>query len=85
MKLIKKNETLVELLKEKRQAIISHAVTKGIPPHPPLEKGEWGDLKMKDSGIDWIGKIPEGWEGKKVEICCQCQSRSLNRKYQYSL
>ena len=53
--LIKKNETLVELLKEKRQAVISHAVTKGIPtyshlekipPHPPLENGGWGDLKM---------------------------------------
>ena len=60
--LIKKNEKLIELLKEKRQAIISHAVTKGIPPHPPLEKGGWGDLKMRDSGIKWLGEIPEGWE-----------------------
>ena len=59
--LIKKNERLIELLKEKRQAIISHAVTKGIPPHPPLEKGGWGNLKMKDSGIEWIGEISESW------------------------
>ena len=86
-KLIKKNETLVELLKEKRQASISHAVTKGIPPHPnPLPRGERGllhcpaplmgggegegvkrDLKMKDSGIEWIGEIPEGWEVKKLK------------------
>lgn len=50
--LIKENEKLIELLKEKRQAIISHAVTKGLDPN----------AKMKDSGIEWIGEIPEGWE-----------------------
>ena len=42
----------IELLKELKQSIITHAVTKG------LDK----TAKMKDSGIDWIGKIPEGWE-----------------------
>src|SRR3989338_818003 len=57
MKLIKKNETLVELLKEKRQAIISHAVTKGLNPN----------AKMKDSGIEWIREIPEKWEVKKLK------------------
>ncbi|MFH2023886.1 MAG: restriction endonuclease subunit S, partial [Candidatus Micrarchaeota archaeon] len=46
--LIKKNKRLVELLKEKRQAIISNAVTKGLDPK----------AKMKDSGIEWIGEIP---------------------------
>ena len=50
--LIKKNEKLTELLKEKRQAIISHAVTKGLDPN----------AKMRDSGIKWLGEIPEGWE-----------------------
>jgi len=49
--LIKKNEKLVELLKEKRQAIISHAVTKGLDPN----------VEMKDSGVEWIGKVPEHW------------------------
>jgi type I restriction enzyme, S subunit len=68
--LIKNNERLIELLKEKRQAIISHAVTKGIPPHPPLEKGGWGALKMKDSGIEWIGEIPEGWSLKRLKYVC---------------
>lgn len=43
---------LIELLKEKRQAVISHAVTKGLNPNAP----------MKDSGIDWLGEVPEGWE-----------------------
>ena len=50
--LLKKNEKLIELLKEKRQAVISHAVTKGLDPN----------AKMKDSGIEGIGKIPEGWD-----------------------
>lgn len=55
--LIKKNEKLIELLKEKRQAIISHAVTKGLDPN----------AKMKDSGIEWIGEIPEGWKIKRIK------------------
>lgn len=49
--LIEDKQKLIELLKEKRQAIISEAVTKG------LDK----NAKMKDSGIEWIGEIPEGW------------------------
>src|SRR3989338_1067655 len=55
--LIKKNEGLIELLKEKRQAIISHAVTKGLDPN----------AKMKDSGIEWLREIPEKWEGRKLK------------------
>jgi len=43
---------LIELLKEKRQAVISHAVTKGLDPDAP----------MKDSGIEWLGEVPEHWE-----------------------
>lgn len=49
--LISKQEHLIELLQEKRQAIISHAVTKGLDP----------DAKMKDSGVEWLGMVPEGW------------------------
>lgn len=50
--LIKKKERLIELLNEKRSALISQAVTKGLDPNVP----------MKDSGIEWLGEIPEGWE-----------------------
>jgi type I restriction enzyme S subunit len=50
--LIKKKEKLIELLKEKRQSIINEAVTKGLNPK----------AKMKDSGIEWLGEVPEGWE-----------------------
>ncbi|HHQ6613783.1 TPA: restriction endonuclease subunit S [Serratia fonticola] len=49
--LIAKQEKLIELLKEKRQAVISHAVTKGLNP----------DVKMKDSGVEWLGEVPEHW------------------------
>lgn len=50
--LIAKQEQLIELLKEKRQAVISHAVTKGLNPDAP----------MKDSGVEWLGQVPEHWE-----------------------
>ncbi|MDM1720206.1 restriction endonuclease subunit S, partial [Acinetobacter towneri] len=49
--LIAKQEQLIELLKEKRQAVISHAVTKGLNPDAP----------MKDSGVEWLGQVPEHW------------------------
>jgi len=50
--LIEKKERQIELLQEKRAALISHAVTKGRDP----------DVKMKGSGVEWLGKIPEEWE-----------------------
>ena len=55
--LIAKKERVIELLREKRTAIISHAVTKGLNP----------DAEMKDSGVDWLGEIPEHWEVKKLK------------------
>lgn len=49
--LIDKQQQLIKLLQEKRQAVISHAVTKGLNP----------DAKMKDSGVEWLGDVPEHW------------------------
>lgn len=49
--LVAEQEKLIELLKEKRQAVISHAVTKGLDPNVP----------MKDSGIEWLGEVPAHW------------------------
>lgn len=54
--LIAKKTRFIELLKEKRQALITHAVTKGLDPN----------VKMKDSGIKWIGEVPEHWEVKRI-------------------
>jgi type I restriction enzyme S subunit len=55
--LIEKDKKLIALLKEKRTALINHTVTKGLDPN----------VKMKDSGIEWIGEIPEGWEVNKIK------------------
>ena len=55
--LINKKEKLIELLEEKRQTVISQAVTKGLN----------SDVSMKDSGVDWVGKIPKHWKVTKVK------------------
>lgn len=49
----------IELLKERRQILIHRAVTRGLNPN----------VKMKDSGVEWIGEIPEGWEVNKLRNC----------------
>ena len=56
--LVAEQRRLMELLKEKRQAVISHAVTQGLNPHAP----------MKPSGIEWLGDVPEHWEVKKIKF-----------------
>jgi len=55
--LIEKKERQIDLLKEKRAALISHAVTKGLDPLVP----------MKDSGVEWLGMVPEGWDISKLK------------------
>ena len=54
--LIAKKEQLIILLRERRSALISHAVTKGLDPTVP----------MKDSGVAWLGEIPRHWEVKRM-------------------
>lgn len=54
----------IELLKERRQILIHRAVTRGIG---SLSGTETPDVKLKDSGVEWIGEIPEGWEVKKIK------------------
>jgi len=57
-KAITLKEQLIEKLKERRQILINDAVTKGLDPN----------VKMKESGVEWIGEIPEGWEVKKFRF-----------------
>ena len=59
--LISKQEKLIELLKEKRQAVISHAVTKGLNSNVP----------MKDSGVEWLGQVPEHWDTTKIKYVAE--------------
>ena len=61
--LIAKKERQIELLQEKRTALISHAVTKGLDPDAP----------MKDSGVEWLGEIPVVWEVMKLRRICRVQ------------
>ena len=62
--LIAKQQRLIALLEEKRQAVISHAVTKGLNPDAPL----------RPSGIDWLGDIPAHWEVKRLRNIGSCQN-----------
>ena len=55
--LVARQEQLIELLREKRQAVISYAVTKGLNPN----------AKLKDSGVEWLGEVPEGWAIKSLK------------------
>lgn len=55
--LISKQEKLIKLLEEQRKSIISHVVTKGLNPNVP----------MKDSGVDWLGDVPEHWKIGKIK------------------
>lgn len=56
--LVAEQEKLITLLQEKRQAVISHAVTKGLDPNVP----------MKDSGVEWLGEVPAHWKSKRLKF-----------------
>lgn len=62
--LVAEQEKLIALLKEKRQAVISHAVTKGLNPDTP----------MKDSGIEWLGKVPAHWCVMPIRLAARLES-----------
>lgn len=70
-------EEMIVLLQEKRQALISHAVTRGLSELVSAEDpefGEWAKLvNFKDSGVEWLGEIPEEWSliklGRVVSVC----------------
>jgi type I restriction enzyme S subunit len=64
--LIAKQQELIKLLKEKRQAVISHAVTKGLNPNAP----------MRDSGVEWLGEVPAHWEISQPNTLCFCRWRN---------
>ncbi len=68
--LIEKDKKLIALLEEKRIALINHAVTKEIKPN----------AKLKDSGIEWIGEIPEGWEVRKLKQVTSIMVSNVDKK-----
>ncbi|AUV87063.1 restriction endonuclease subunit S [Vibrio campbellii] len=70
--LIEKQQQLIKLLKEKRQAVISHAVTKGLNPQEP----------MKDSGVEWLGGVPESWQPKAIKRLFKQRKQQNNVGYE---
>ncbi|MCQ2078090.1 MAG: restriction endonuclease subunit S [Bacteroidaceae bacterium] len=64
---IAQQQKMIDLLNERKQIIINHAVTKGLNPN----------VKMKDSGVEWIGEVPEGWEIKKMKFICTVNDEVL--------
>ncbi|MCQ6308356.1 restriction endonuclease subunit S [Citrobacter freundii] len=73
-KLIEKQQQLIELLKEKCQAVISHAVTKGLNP----------DMPMRDSGIEWLGKVPQHWQCTKIKYIAILTPRKSSIRFKYN-
>lgn len=78
---IAKNEELIQLLEEKRVALINQVVTKGLNP----------DVPMKDSGVEWIGEIPEHWSisrlkfliNKNAQYGANCEPEPDETKFDY--
>ena len=68
--LIEKKRHQIELLHEKRAALISHAVTKGLDPNAP----------MKDSGIEWLGEVPAHWEVKRIKHAVSIRGGQVDPK-----
>jgi type I restriction enzyme S subunit len=68
--LVAKKERLIELLQEKRTALITRAVTKGLDPNVP----------MKDSGVEWLGEIPAHWEVKRLKTVASVQLSNVDKK-----
>jgi type I restriction enzyme S subunit len=69
--LVAEQQRLIELLQEKRQAVISHAVTKGLNP----------DVPMKDSGVKWIGEVPAHWNCQRNKVVFrEIDERSANNE-----
>ena len=60
-KLVRAKKKIIALLNEQKQAIIHRAVTRGLDPN----------AKFKPSGIPWLGDVPEGWEVKRLNMCCK--------------
>lgn len=68
--LVAQKRQLIAKLKEKRSALISRTVTRGLPPKAAKAAGLEPNPKMKDSGVDWLDVIPAHWELQSIKRCC---------------
>ena len=82
--LVAKKRTLIERLKEKRTALISRTVTRGLPPDAARAAGLDPHPKLKPSGIDWLREIPRHWTILKFGFCAYFQEGPGLRNWQFS-
>jgi type I restriction enzyme S subunit len=68
--LVAKKQALIERLKEKRSALISRTVTRGLPPDAARVAGLDPRPRLKPSGVDWIGEVPEQWSLARLKTLC---------------
>lgn len=76
-RLVAKKRMLIERLKEKRTALISRTVTRGLPPAAASAVGLNPHPKLKPSGIEWLGDVPEHWEVKRVKYSASINDEAL--------
>jgi type I restriction enzyme S subunit len=72
--LVAKKRTLIERLKEKRTALISRTVTRGLPPDAARAAGLEPHPKLKPSGIDWLGDVPAHWQVSRIKYLAKIES-----------
>lgn len=70
--LLAKKRSLIETLQEKRAALISRTVTRGLPPGAARAAGLAPQPRTKDSGIEWIGEVPEHWGTRRLRHISDC-------------
>jgi len=78
--LVAKKRELIERLKEKRTALISRTVTRGLPAEAAHSAGLPANLPLKPSGLDWLGDIPEHWEVKRLSFVARIQTGNTPSK-----
>ena len=72
--LVAKKRRLIALMGEKRTALISRTVTRGLPADAAREFGLEPHTRFKDSGIEWLGEVPEGWEPTRLKFIADIQT-----------
>ena len=75
--LVAKKRTLIERLKEKRTALITRTVTRGLPPDAATRAGIDPHPKFKPSGVEWLGEVPEHWEVKRLKYSTSINDEAL--------
>ena len=75
--LVAKKRKLIERLKEERTTLITHTVTRGLPPDAARAAGLEPHPKLKSSGIEWLGDVPTHWEVKRGRFCADVNPQPL--------